>query len=181
VALWRTLTLLLSTEKMSAIAWYEIKDLPPGENVIGDVNNRNLGVDYVGWKSKPAEGALSFFNKFFAQKIRCIDKQTGVNRMVGSESEVHAFEMEDGSVAVVGWLKTCVKGTIGDQKPGNLKDIRTETIELTLPAKGGKSAMLYDEQGNEKPFKSISAKNGKATVKGLTLKGGEIAIVKIAR
>jgi hypothetical protein len=181
VALWRTMTLLLSTEKMSAIAWYEIKDLPPGENVIGDVNNRNLGVDSVGWKPKPAEHALSFFNRFFAQKNRCIDRQTDITRMIGSDSEVHAFEMEDGSVAVVGWLKTCIKGRIGDQKPGNLKDTRSETITLTLPIKGGKTAALFDELGNQRPFKDISVHHGKTVITGLTLKGGEIAILKIAR
>jgi hypothetical protein len=181
VALWRTMTLLLSTEKMSAIAWYEIKDLPPGENVIGDVNNRNLGVDYVGWKPKPAEHALSFFNRFFAQKNRCIDRKTDITRMIGSDSEVHAFEMEDGSVAVVGWLKTCIKGRIGDQKPGNLKDTRSETITLTLPIKGGKTAALFDELGNQRPFKDISVHHGKTVITGLTLKGGEIAILKIAR
>jgi hypothetical protein len=179
--LWRTLTLLLSTEKMSAIAWYEIKDLPAGENVIGDNNNRNLGVDFVGWKPKPAEHALSFFNKFFAQKNKCIDKQTGIVRNIGSDTEVHAFEMEDGTVAVVAWLKTCIKGRITDQKPGNLKDTRSETIELTLPVKAGKSVTLFDEQGNEKPFKGVTVKNGKATVKGLTLKGGEITILRISR
>jgi hypothetical protein len=166
---------------MSAIAWYEIKDLPAGENVIGDVNNRNLGVDYVGWKPKPAEGALSFFNRFFAQKSRCIDRQTDIVRAIGSDSEVHAFEMEDGSVAVVGWLKTCIKGRIGGQKPGELKDMRSESIELTLPVKGGKTAVLYDEMGNRKPFKNIAARGAKTAITALTLKGGEIAIVKITR
>jgi hypothetical protein len=181
VALWRTLALLLSTEKMSAIAWYEIKDLPAGENVIGDNNNRNLGVDFIGWKPKPAEHALSFFNKFFGQKSRSIDKETIIARAIGSDSEVHTFEMEDGSAVAVAWLKTCIKGRVTEQKPGNLKDTRSETIELTLPVKAGKTVALYDELGNEKPFKGVTVKNGKATVKGLTLKGGEIAILKIAK
>ena len=181
VALWRTLALLLSTEKLSAIAWYEIKDLPAGENVIGDVNNRNLGVDYIGWKPKPAETALSFCNKFFAQKSRSIDKQTEIKRPIGSDSEVHAFEMEDGTVAVVAWLKTHIKGRMADQKPGNLKDTRSETIELTLPARGANTVVMYDELGKEKPFEGVTATDGKATVKGLTLRGGDITIVKIAK
>ncbi len=181
VAMWRTLTLLLSTEKMAAIAWYEIKDLPAGENVIGDVNNRNLGVDYVGWKPKPAEHSLSFFNKFFGQKLRCTDKETTILRTIGSDSEIHTFEMEDGSAVAVAWLKTCVKGRITEQKPGNLKDTRSESIELTLPVKGGKTATLYDEQGNEQPMKGVSFLNGRAIVRGLKLNGGEIAILNIAQ
>ena len=103
-ALWRTLTLLLSTQKLAAVTWYEIKDLPAGENVIGDVNNRNLGVDYVGWKPKPAEHALSFFNEFFMTPSRCIDRSVKVTRPRNSASEVHTFEMEDGSLAVVAWI-----------------------------------------------------------------------------
>ena len=55
-----TLALLLSTDKLAAIAWYEIKDLPPQESVIGDINNRNLGVAYVDHSPKSAEKALAF-------------------------------------------------------------------------------------------------------------------------
>ncbi|HXX64925.1 MAG TPA: hypothetical protein VEO56_14090, partial [Bacteroidota bacterium] len=57
VALWKTLTLLLSTEKIAAVTWYRIRDLPEGEVVIGDVNNRHLGLDQLDFTPKPAEKA----------------------------------------------------------------------------------------------------------------------------
>jgi hypothetical protein len=179
VQLIRTLTLLLSTEKLAAIAWYEIKDLPPEEEVIGDVNNRHLGVAYVDYKPKPAEKALSFFNKLFSQKNRCIDAQVTIKRANDSDSEVHSFENEDGSVIVVGWLKTKVAGKQSDDKSGKVKDTRKESLELTLPMKLAGKATLYEELGNAREFKSIERQANATTLKKVTLAGGEIAIIKI--
>ena len=179
IALWRTLTLLLSTEKIAAIAWYEVKDLPAGENVIGDINNRNLGVDYVGWKPKPAEKALTFFNAFFVQKNRCIDAGTLVSRTIGSESEVHAFELEDGSVVVVGWLKTSIKGKVYPGPAGNLKDTREEMVTLSIPMKKGSRAQSFDELGNAGPSTRIAPKQGKIVIGDLKLTGGGITILRI--
>jgi hypothetical protein len=178
VALWRTLTLLLSTEKIAAIAWYELKDLPAGENVIGDVNNRNLGVAFVGWRPKPAETALTFFNGFFAQKSRCIDAETAVRRTIRSESEVHAFTLADGSVAVIAWLKTTHAGQAGRRAPGLAKDQRRETIEVALPMNTMSGATMYDELGTARPFSGLRAKEGRVAGE-VTLAGGSIAILHI--
>lgn len=179
VQLIRTLTLLLSTEKLAAIAWYEIKDLPPEDEVIGDVNNRHLGVAYVDYKPKPAEQALSFFNRLFAQRSKCIDAQVLIERTIGSDSEVHCFQNEDGSVIVVGWLKTKVSGKQSDDQSGNVKDARKESIALTLPMKLAGRATLYDVLGNAREFKSIERQTNATTLKEVTLIGGEIAIIKI--
>lgn len=178
-ALWRTLTLLLSTEKLAAVTWYEIKDLPAGENVIGDVNNRNLGVDYVGYRPKPAEGALKFFNAFFGQKSKCIDSGTEIRRTIGSESEVHAFVMEDGSVAVVGWLKTHIKAKEQPAESGNLTDGRRERIELSLPMPRATRAVVYDEQGNGRGTRTFKAQKGRIVLAGIDLTGGGLTIIKI--
>lgn len=179
IAMWRTLTLLLSTNKIAAITWYELKDLPAGENVIGDVNNRNLGVDYVGWKPKPAEKALTFFNEFFAQKNTCIDAQATITRTIGSESQVHVFRMDDGSLAVIAWLETCVKGKTFDQPTGTLKDTRVETVDVTIPGAKGATATSYDVSGDAKDYAGVSLVNGAAVIHGLKLTGGTIVILRI--
>lgn len=178
VALWRTLALLLATEKVAAIAWYEIKDLPAGENVIGDVNNRNLGVDLVGHVPKPAERALAFFNTFFAAPARCIDRTTTVRRGLGSDSEVHAFEFADGSLAVVGWLKTSIPGRVSGATEGNLADNRRESIEVALPLAGIHTSIQLDELGTEVNRKTIDPRKGPLT---LDLTGGGITIIKITK
>ncbi len=179
IAMWRTLTLLLSTNKMAAITWYELKDLPAGENVIGDVNNRNLGVDYVGWKPKPAEKALTFFNEFFSEKSTCIDDQAVITRAIGSESEVHVFRMEDGTLAVIAWLRTCVKGKTFPQPTGNLKDDREETVDLAIPGAKGSTAMQFSVSGTSTEYSGVSLKNGEAIIHSLKLTGGTIVILRI--
>jgi hypothetical protein len=180
VAMWRTLSMLLSTEKMAAVTWYEIKDLPPTENVIGDVNNRNLGVAYVDFKPKPAEDALKFFTTFFGNRAACIDGEVIVKRAIGSDSHVHAFRMEDGSLAVVAWLKTNVKGRTPSGTKGNLKDIRRETIAVDLPGSGSGKATMYTELGAGTPYGGVAVRDGRTIVNNLELTGGSIAILKIA-
>jgi hypothetical protein len=181
IAMWRTLTLLLSTGKIAAIAWYEVKDLPAGEDVIGDVNNRNLGIDFVDHRPKPAESGLKLFNRFFALQNRCIDRETMVRRSLGSDSEVHCFEMSDGSLAAIAWLKTHIGGRIGKGPNGNIKDTRQETIDLTIPGKGITRGIRFDALGQENQFSDFKVVQGKVLVNGLHVKGGEIVILKFTR
>ncbi len=160
-------------------SWYEIKDLPPTENVIGDVNNRNLGVASVDFMPKPAEGALTFFTRFFGNRARCIDTEVHVKRPIGSDSHVHAFRMEDGSTAVVAWLKTNVKGRTPAGKKGNLKDARRESIAVDLAGSGPVKATMFNELGVGTPYAGVTAQGGRVAVNSLELTGGTIAILKI--
>ncbi|HTR99970.1 MAG TPA: cellulase family glycosylhydrolase [Bacteroidota bacterium] len=179
VAMWRTLTLLLSTGKMAAIAWYRINDLAPGENVIGDHNNWYLGVDFLKHAPKPAEKALAFFNSFFAQKCRPVDAETRVLRSLASASEIHAFKMEDSSVAVVGWLKTHVRGTPLPPGAGTLADTRAEEVDVTLPMATASAAAAFDELGNAVPFAGLERSAGAVVLRHVSLRGGGIAIIKV--
>lgn len=107
VDLFKRLALIVSTEKISAIAWYEIKDLPHTDEVIGDeYNNRHLGVAYADQSPKPAQKALIFFNKLFSQKYKNITNQVSVEKSENSDSHVLVFQNEDGSAIIVGWLQT---------------------------------------------------------------------------
>jgi hypothetical protein len=179
IAMWRTLTMLLATEKMAAIAWYEIKDLPPSENVIGDVNNRNLGVARVDFTPKPAEKALTFFSRFFGNRAKCIDSEVKVKRPIESDVHLHAFRMEDGSMAVIAWLKTNLKGRTIEGKKGNLKDTRRESIFVDLPGSGPVKAALYSETGASSPYTGVTTSGERVVVSNLELTGGGIAILKI--
>jgi len=181
VHLVRALTLLLATEKLAAVTWYEVKDLPAQEQVIGDVNNRNLGVASVDYTPKPAERALSFFNTLFSQKSRCIDKLVTVSKTIGSDSEVHCFEDEDGSVVLVGWLKTHIIGTRGPDRSGNVKDTRKELMTLSIPMKLSGPAVQYDELGSVKKFDGVTVQGTLTEVKEVPLVGGEVFILKISK
>ena len=54
VDLVKRIALVRSTGQIDAMAWYEIKDLPQSDEVIGDIyNNKHLGVAYADHSPKP--------------------------------------------------------------------------------------------------------------------------------
>jgi hypothetical protein len=182
VELFKTLTLAISTEKLSAITWYELKDLPPSEGVIGDNdNNRFLGVAYADWKDKPAANSLEFFNKLFSQKYKSIDNVVTLVSPIGSDSRAHAFQMEDGSVILVAWLQTSIPGKQGEDKSGMVKDLRTENVDLVVPFEMKGKVTLFDELGNGKSYGNIKSEKEETTINDLKLSGGKIAIIKIEK
>ncbi|MCU7497330.1 MAG: cellulase family glycosylhydrolase [Ignavibacteria bacterium] len=180
IELFKTLALALSSGKLAAICWYEVKDLPPTENVIGDNNNRNLGVAYYDHSPKPATKALSFFNTLFSEKNKPLDRAVEVRKSVGSESYVTTFQDEDGDVTVVGWLKTNLPGERRDTT-GMAKDTREEKIDLTIPLSLSGEATLYTETGEPRKYTNLQRKDGALVLNGVTLKGGEIFILKIKK
>jgi hypothetical protein len=148
--------LVAATEKVSAVAWYELKDLPPSENVIGDNdNNRYLGVAYPDYKEKPSAKALKFFNELFSKKYRNGNDKLKVDRTVGSETIVNAFENEDGSFIVTAWIQTSVPGKNTEDKSGMVKDTRKESINIQLLSSLKGDVSVYDELGNKKGFKNF--------------------------
>ncbi len=180
VHLFKTLSLVASTEKISAVAWYEIKDLPPSENVIGDNdNNRYLGVAYADHTPKPSARALQFFNELFSTKYKNANDKIKVDRSVGSETIVNAFENEDGSFIVTAWIQTMVPGRGGDDKSGMVKDNRKENISIKLLSDLKGEVILYDELGNKKDFSSVEKKDDTLILKDVSLDGGKIAVFKI--
>ncbi len=182
VELFKTLTLAVSTEKLSAITWYELKDLPPSEGVIGDNdNNRFLGVAYPDWKDKPAAKSLEFFNSLFSSKYKSIDDEVTLVAPIGSDSRANAFQTENGDVIVVAWLQTSVPGHQSQDKSGMVKDTRTEKVDVIIPVGLNGKVSLYDELGNESSFSNSKSEAGKTSLNNLELKGGKIAIIKLRK
>lgn len=180
--LFKTLTLVASTGNVDAVAWYEIKDLPPSENVIGDNdNNRYLGVAYPDHKPKPAAKSLQFFNKLFSGKYKSINDEVEVDRPLSSESEVQVFQTEGGDVIIVSWLKTTIPGKTNEQKDGLANDNRKETITINIPFDLKGKAVEYDELGNQKDFTSVENSNSKTVLNDLSLSGGLVSIIKIMK
>lgn len=181
VALFKTLSLVMSTNKLAAVTWYEIKDLPMAENVIGDNNNRNLGVAYYDYKPKPALKALTFFNKLFSQKHTPINDKVVIKKEIGSNAYARVFKNEDGSIIAVAWLQTNVFGGRSNDKSGIVKDERKETIQLSIPTQANGKVTKFDELGNGKECKSFEVKNGNVILKDIVLEGGKIVIYKIEK
>jgi hypothetical protein len=145
--LFRTLTLLLASGDVSLITWYRIHDLPSTQEVIGDVNNRYLGVLDAQGRPKPALRALVYFHSLFRGGFRCLDKEVSSQRLLHSAAEAHAFELADGTLVVAAWLKTVVLGERGGTQAGQAPDTRQERLSLAIPGTHAKRAALFDEQG----------------------------------
>ncbi len=181
VHLLKSVVLGLSTEKLAAMTWYRIKDLKPAEAVIGDQNNRYLGVVHLDYSAKPAEQAIAFAAKLFGGKYRCIDGRVEIKRASGSESEIHCFEKEDGGVIVVGWLKTHVPGKTFSGPIGTLKDDRRETVSVSLPYKLTGEAVAYNERGEGQPFTNVQRPETGTMLDGMALAGGSIVVITIGK
>jgi hypothetical protein len=180
VELFKTLTLAASTGNVDAAAWYELKDLPLSENVIGDNdNNRYLGVAYADYKPKPAVKSLQFFNSLFSGNYKSINDLVEVDRTLGSDSEVEAFETEDGNVILISWLRTTIPGRNGTEKDGMAKDDRSESISVKIPLNLNGKAVSYDKTGNEIESFSPKKKSSGFILENLKLTGGDISIIKI--
>jgi hypothetical protein len=146
-SLFRALTLLLATEKVSLIAWYRINDLPEAQGVIGDVNNRHLGLLDEHGRAKPSLGALQFFRELFPDGYRSLDSAVRIDKSIGAPLEVHAFQTSAGKVVIVAWLKTYVAGARGGDLSGGAADVRRETFSVRIPLALQPRAQCFDELG----------------------------------
>ncbi len=179
-ALVRTVALLLSSGVVERVAWYELRDLPPDEEVIGDVNNRHLGVLDPRGAPKPAYAALQLVTRLFAGGFRGVDGELQVTRRGDSAAEVHGFARPDGSVVLVAWLPTVRAGVRAAEGPGDGADRRVERVEVQLPAGLGDLAtgQRLDAAGRRRGDVTIApAEAGGASAVALELRGGEVAVV----
>jgi len=180
VDLFKRLTLVVAEEKLSAIAWYEIKDLQPTDEVIGDnYNNRHLGIAYADFSPKPAEQALIFFNKLFNTPYRNITGRVTVDKQEDSDIVYRAFEKEDGSIIVAVWIAV----NVPDKRPFKpaelVKDTRSESVSITIPCTLKGTVLEYDELGQSKTFTRFDRKDDMLVLQDVQLKGGEIKIYEL--
>ncbi len=103
-ALVRTFLLGLSATKLELLAWYRINDLVAAQNVIGDDNNRHLGVSRVDGSLKPAHAAFRQLSELFAQSRFRTAKPEVRTESRSAQPVVRAFEREDGNVIIGAWL-----------------------------------------------------------------------------
>lgn len=174
--LFKNHVLALASEKLSLMAWYRINDLKPTQGVIGDDNNKFLGVLDVNGKPKPAYHALKFYNQLFDQPTRLV-KNLKIEAPSKSQSRVYAFEKKNGNIVITGWLRTSKKSEVKD-KTGMAVDSRKEAVNITLPNKSFTKVSIYNSKGNKiKPETILS--NG--VLSNVSLTGENIFIAEISK
>ena len=180
VDLFKRLTLAVAEEKLSAIAWYEIKDLQPSDEVIGDnYNNRHLGIAYADFTPKPAEQALVFFNKLFNIPYKNITDQISVEKKDDSDVFYRAFKKEDGSVILAVWIAVNVPEKRPLQPAELVSDTRTEKVSITIPCDFKGTVIQYNELGNSSLVTDYEKGQGEIRLNDILLKGGKIKIYEL--
>src|SRR5207248_3315024 len=139
-SLGRMLSSILATGQVQLIAWYRIHDLPETTLVIGDVNNRHLGVLDIQGRPKPALRTLSLFNNIFEGDVRSLDGEVVESRLVRSGSQVHIFKQRNGSTFVTAWLEL-----ENPQNPCAVTYSQTERLDLLFPNALQPQANVYNE------------------------------------
>jgi glycosyl hydrolase family 39 (putative alpha-L-iduronidase) len=179
VALARSLALLLASP-VSLIAWYELADPPATDGVIGDVNNRHLGVTFADHRPKPAASALAFLARLFADGFSGAPSGLRLDALAfPSELEARAFVTGRHTLVVMAWLRT--QAPIGDAKTGlgDAIDTRHERLRVRGPYRMRDAPTLHDALGNVID-QNLPAAPAAALDFELELKGGEVLIAEVA-
>jgi endo-1,4-beta-mannosidase len=155
--LFKTLTLLAADGDVALVAWYRINDLPDSQEVIGDVNNRHLGLYRPDASAKPAAAALATFTRLM-HGAWPIDALVSVNHSIDSDAQIHAFQRPNGNVVIVGWLQTNIRGNRPFTHGGDAHDRRKQSVRVTVASP---------------PLKRRAI--------DLTLRGGELTILELTQ
>jgi len=162
------------------------RDLPAQGAVIGDVNNRHLGVLDLHGQPKPAADALRFFRRAFRLPCRCADER--IDELAGNGSvQAHAFEFVDGSAVLCAWLPTHAGPLPAPAAvPILVPPPATQTVQFRLTGLRLHEAELCNELGEaitdsdlQRAPRSLRchADSTGTTLSPLTLQAGEIAVV----
>jgi len=180
VELVRTITLAFTRPEVALLAWYEVKDPPPAAPVIGDENNRHLGVAFSDWRPKPALNALALVARLFGAGFQRLDDRLRVVRPAASHAEVHAFLTAAHHAVAVAWLPTDVPGLpAGD---GQARDERVERLSLALPVIPLGAPRELDAEGRERPLAAgrLVVAAGSFRIDDVQVKGGEVVLLDVA-
>lgn len=175
-ALFESHVLALASGELSLTAWYRIRDLPSAEPVIGDDNNRYLGIIDEGGRRKPAFFALRLYTRLFSALTRLASADAPEPRAGGSDRRVYVFETKPGDAIVVGWLRSRTRGEVADTS-GRAQDERLERARVHLPG-AYHSMTTYDVEG-----RVLTAFCGTIgpDLEGIELRGDRVFIATLGR
>lgn len=167
----------LATRTVSLIAWYRINDLPPGQDVIGDDNNRHLGVRAVNGAPKPAFGALRLLARLFAGPYEVVPVSVAPDGQPNEDPQVHAFRLRDGRYVVAAWL------ALPETPSTHMlpQDPRQATLTLLVPGAQARRVALQGADGRPLAVAANAWRvGGRGTELTWTLRGGEVLVAELS-
>lgn len=175
-SVFRMLVPILASSSVSTFAWYRINDLPATEDIIGDANNRHLGVVTTNRTAKPALDAVRFAARLFGDGVSPADSSVRISKTLGSEAETHAFVNARGELLVITWLKIITPHT-PFTAAGDAEDSREETLKLEIPPEFALPPRVFNARGHEL---NTRIHRSKRSVE-FQLRGGEVLVLVMPR
>lgn len=157
----RACGLALATGRVDALYWYEIKNRALGGVVIGDINNKFLGLFDHDYFPKPAWFSLALMGRLFAQPYRPFTEALDVQGDGTVTPYVRALQRGDGSLTVFAWTRGAKAGRTRVRIPGT-----------------GYRGLLLTATGQAGPFVA-AAGDGGDTVLTLPLSPQETTLVEL--
>jgi hypothetical protein len=180
VAQLRILALLLASPEVDLVAWYEVKDPPPGAPMIGDDNNRHLGVATWDYRPKPSLSSLRLFVERTKAGIAVLPVAVRVSSGGQVPIVARAFETPDGDVTLFAWIPTREPGiAVPIDARGDEADPRHARVNLEIPIATAGEASLLDPTGASLGSPAVEHGSDRTTVQGIELSGGMIGIVAL--
>jgi hypothetical protein len=182
----RTLTLLLTKPAISLVAWYELKDPKPLAAMIGDDNNRHLGVAYADYRPKPALDALAFMSRMFSRGFREVDARLRVSERSGADLELHGFVTEHDSLVLIAWVRTRSWQSSGQpevssgEPPALRADERQEHVRVWAPYPAHGQTTVFDERGRRLEQRVEKFESSRGVTLGFDVAGGQARIIELA-
>jgi polysaccharide biosynthesis protein PslG len=179
VQLVRTVSLALTRREVALLAWYEIRDSRPDAAVIGDDNNRHLGVTTSDGRPKPALAALGLVARLFGDGFARLDDELRVTRPAGSQAEVHAFLTAAHHAIVFAWLPEWTRDPV--DAGGEARDDRREKLSLSLPLSSAAPGRVLDAEGREQPGATLAVaqRQDGLHIDDLDLRGGTVVVIDL--
>lgn len=178
-ALVRLFLLALGTERVSLIAWYRINDLEAKQEVIGDDNNRHLGIRTASGQPKLAIAALTQLATRFAQPYRVLGVPVRVVTSTTTAPIVKAFTWRDGRILVAAWMAHGESLRAETASPAPDTRQARVTVELPFPVH---RAQLTDATGRSVAGENVVTATGANTTQvTLDVRGGEVRLWNGAR
>jgi polysaccharide biosynthesis protein PslG len=189
VAQLRMLALLLGSPAVDLVAWYELKDPPPGAPMIGDDNNRHLGVATAAYVPKPSLSSLRFFvdrTRMGVAVVPVTVRPSGPRPVSegtappDSPVVARAFDTPDGQVTIFAWIPTRDPGNVSAIDPrGDEVDPRRARVDLEIPLATSGDAVMLDPSGTALGSRPVEHRSDSTAVNGIDLRGGAIGLLTL--
>lgn len=173
-ALLRMIVLAGCSEQISTTAWYRIHDLPTNEAVIGDDNNRHLGVLTSEGHPKAAAESFRTIAALFGRPFRAVPAE-GFPGSAGLSYEVRVVQPHGGRPVLFAW------NSMPGSAPLNIAsapDVREQTVKVRLPEVRERLRISPKNEAGRRAYASYQRKNSGTEIT-LVLRGSDVVILEL--